>query len=276
MPDTTAIQVPFLPATNSNENALSILPELCDGLFVGTDSIGPVLHKSLFTHHELQVQHNYEVDLHRQSTPGWFLLFILLSIILTVIYMRAKQLTPATIFQASVDHRSLERILREENLTHRTDLMPIALVMPIPLALVIYYSLMPSDITAWAALLEYLGLWAAIVAVYLLRNGVLRLMGDAFDNNEVVGMYISSNYMYHVAYAMAGSVMAFFVCYTGAASQGFLVALGIILGILLLCRLVRGLNLILTLSKSPKLYLFYYLCILEIVPILVILKLTIL
>lgn len=276
MPDTTAIQIPFLPASNSSENALTILPKLCDSLFVGTDSTGPVLHKSLFTNHELQVQHNYEATLHQQSTSGWFLGFILISFLLTILYLRSKQLTPATLFQASVNHRSLERILREENLTHRADMLPIALIMPISLALVIYHSMMPSNITTWTAILEYIGLWAGIVAVYFLRNGVLRLLGEAFDNSEAVSLYISSNYFYHITYAVVSTVMAFFICYTDAAGQHFLVALGIILGILFLCRLVRGLNLILTLSKSPKLYLFYYLCILEIVPILVILKITIL
>ena len=48
-----------------------------------------------------------------------------------------------------------------------------------------------------------------------------------------------------------------------------------ILGLLFVVRLIRGLQLILTFSKTPKFYLFYYLCILEIVPIIIIIKVAI-
>lgn len=273
MPDTTDIQIPFLPAVESSDNnTLSLEQHLYDSLFVATDSTAPTVRKSLFTHHELQVHHTYEATLNRQSSPAWFLIVILLSILFTTLYLRAKQLTPASLFQASTDHRALERILREENLTHKADLFPIALLLSIPLTLVIYFNIMPSDITPWSAILQYIALWAGIIVVYFLRNGVLRRLGNAFDNSESVSLYISSNYIFHIAYTVACAVMAFFICYTGSAGQNFLIALGIIIGILFLCRMIRGLNLILTLSKTPKLYLFYYLCILEIVPILVLIK----
>lgn len=272
MPDTTSIQIPLLPAAEGNQQTLSLEPHLYDSLFTATDSSAPALRTSLFTHHELQVHHTYETSLNRQASSGWFLIVILISFMLTTLYLRAKQITPATIFQASVDHRSLERILREENLTHSADLAPIALLMPIPLALVIYYNIMPTGISLWAAIGQYMLLWAGVVSIYFLRNGVLRLLGTAFNNSEAMGLYISSNYFYHIAYTIACMMMAFFVCYTGNAGRHFLIALCVIVGILFLCRLIRGLNLILTLSKTPKLYLFYYLCILEIVPILALIK----
>lgn len=274
MPDTTSIQIADLPAAENSSNPLSLEPHLYDSLFAATDSTAPALHKSLFTHHELQVQHTYETTLNRQSTSGWFLLVILISALLTILYLRAKQITAAALFRASVDHRSLERILREENLTHKADLFPIALLFAIPLALIIYYNIMPSDINFWTAAIQYLAIWLGIVAIYFLRNGTLRLLGNAFDNSESVGLYISSNYFYHIAYTAACTILAFFICYTDIAGHHFLIVLGVIIGILFLCRMIRGLNLILTLSKTPKLYLFYYLCILEIVPILVLAKAT--
>ena len=246
-----------------------------DSLFTPIDASQIPLHKSLFTHHHLQAQNQHEIAINHAGTSGWYLGVIALSICLLCIYLRAKQIDLVRLLQSAIDHRAMDRMLRDTNLTHAIDQSPIALIMLIPAALIGFHYLNPITDNVFSSLLQYLILLLGCYAVYFFRNGIVRLLGIAFDNSESVHIYLSSNYVYHLLYAIAMTAMAFFICYTDSMGTIFLYILLGIIGLLFIFRLFRGMQLILTLSKTSKLYLFYYLCILEIVPIVVITKLAI-
>ena len=138
-----------------------------------------------------------------------------------------------------------------------------------------YFFFFQHPSNTWIDLLQYLTLFAVSIVVYFTRNGIFRFLGNAFNNSESVHVYLSSNYVYHLLYAIAASGLAFFVCYTDTVGPVFFYILTGIIALLFTIRLIRGLKLILTFSKTPKVYLFYYLCILEIVPIIIIIKVII-
>ena len=243
-----------------------------DTIFSPREIAEPVLHRSLFTHHELQVTNHYEREIYHQEAHGWFFGVIVISIFLICNYLRRKQMSLVNLLQSAIDHRALDRLLRDTNLTHPSSQAPIALIMLLPLSLVGYYSFMPHNSNILNDMLGYVILLAACYAIYFTRNGIIRLLGNAFGNSDSVYVYLSSNYIFHLLYAIVGTIMAFFVCYTGDMGKIFLyITLGVI-GLLAVIRFLRGMQVILTLSKTSKFYLFYYLCILEIVPIVIIIK----
>ena len=243
-----------------------------DSIFTPVKQEQPEVRKSIFTHHQLTVKHNHEIDIHHDGTNGWFLGVIALSIFLLCIYLRRKQIDLLTLLQSAIDHRAMGRMLRDTNLTHAPDQAPIALLMLLPITLVGYYFFFPHPDNMWRDMLQYLMLYAASIVIYFTRNGIFRFIGNAFNNGEAVHTYLSSNYIYHLLYALTATAMAFFVCYTDSVGSVFFYILAGLIALLFTVRLIRGLKLILTFSKTPKVYLFYYLCILEIVPIIVITK----
>lgn len=254
---------------------LAQLPEVVcayDTIFTPLEAKEPVLHKSLFTHHELQVKSSYERAIMHENSPGWLFGVIVIALFLIFNFLRRKQINMVELLQSAIDHRALDRLLRDSNLTHPASQAPIAMIMLLPVSLMGYYFYMPHSSQVLSDMLTYGLVLVICFASYFIRNGVIRVMGNAFGNSESVNMYLASNYIFHMLYAIVASLMAFFVCYTGEMGQTFFyITLGV-LGLLMVIRFLRGMQIILTLSKTSKFYLFYYLCILEIVPIVIIAK----
>lgn len=266
----TPIPGPYVPPPDTVDTIIHVTCAY-DTLFP-LPTVRTTPRKSLFTGHQLQVLHSAETTIQRNEAPGWFLGFIALSFLFICIYLRSKQLNLGNVVNAAVNNRAMERILRESNLTHTKDLTIIAPIMLLPLTLIGCYFFVSGRSNTWFAILQYLTVYVGACLVYYLRNGIIRLIGNAFENDEAIHIYLSSNYIYHLLYAVAATPMAFFVCYTDNMGPVFLQVLGGIIGLLFIMRLLRGMQLILTHAKSSKLYLFYYLCTLEIVPVLLVIK----
>ena len=246
-----------------------------DTIFTPMGPVEPVLHRSLFTHHLLPVQTGHETTIQHQGSPGWLFVVIVLATALISLFLHHKQIHLVELLQSAIDHRAMDRMLRDANLTHNVDQAPIAPLMLIPVSLVCFYSFVPQTSNLWTNILQYLIVLVACLAVYYARNGIIRFLGNAFENPEAVHTYLSSNYIYHLLYGIAATALAFFVFYTDQVGQTFLYILFGILALLFLMRFLRGMQLILTNSKTQKFYLFYYLCILEIVPIIIAAKVVI-
>lgn len=242
---------------------------LYDSLFVPVDHAEPVPRKSLFTHHQLPMRHSHEIAVPHTGTPGWYLGGIALSVVFLCLFLRSKQLRIVDLLQSLLSERTMARVLRESNLTRAVTQAPIALIMLFPLSLVACHLLIPSSSSGSVGLLSFLALYAAGCIVYYTRNGIFRFIGEAFLNGEAMHLYLSNSYVYHLVYAIVATALSFFVCFTGSVGNVFLNILAGMLGLLVVMRFIRGVRLILTHAKSPQLYLFYYLCTLEIVPIVI-------
>ena len=249
---------PYIAPVDTTADSLTVVCAY-DTLFTPMGPTEPVLHRSLFTHHHLPVQNSHETTIQHQGSPGWLFVVIILSITLICIFLRNKQIRLVDLLQSAIDHRAMDRMLRDTNLTHTIDQAIIAPLMLMPISLVGYYIL----------------LFAVCIAVYYTRNGIIRFIGNAFENSEAVHIYLSSNYIYHLLYGIAATAIAFFIFYTDRVGQTFLYILLAVIALLFTARLLRGMQLILTNAKTQKFYLFYYLCILEIVPLIIVSKVVI-
>ena len=117
---------------------------------------------------------------------------------------------------------------------------------------------------------------AALIAFILLKNSFIRLLGNIFDDRAATMLYISSNNLFYFIGGLTTTPLLLLLFYISGAQDTLLKTTLIIIAIVFTIRLLRGMQLILTNSKTSKLYLFYYLCILEIIPILVMAKVILL
>ena len=246
---------PYIAPVDTTADSLTVVCAY-DTLFTPMGPTEPVLHRSLFTHHHLPVQNSHETTIQHQGSPGWLFVVIILSITLICIFLRNKQIRLVDLLQSAIDHRAMDRML-------------------MPISLVGYYAFFPQVSNIWTNILQYILLFAVCIAVYYTRNGIIRFIGNAFENSEAVHIYLSSNYIYHLLYGIAATAIAFFIFYTDRVGQTFLYILLAVIALLFTARLLRGMQLILTNAKTQKFYLFYYLCILEIVPLIIVSKVVI-
>lgn len=230
---------------------------------------------SLFRHHLLPVTHTEAELLNTQYLSAWYLIVLAIGALVLIVYIRGLQNNLVEWMHAAFDSRKLTHILHENSHIAKQQLIPISFICLIPLTLLALHWIQPQMGYTWAGMLEYLKWIGMGVVVYFSRNGIIHLIGKTFDEEDTTSLYIASNYLFHLCYAVVGMAMAFFILYIPPVAQFLTWMLAILLTILFLVRFTRGMTIVLTMAKSPKVYFFYYLCIFEIVPIVVIAKLAI-
>ena len=265
---------PYPLPYDSLGNSTAVYP--LDTIFPLTDSVpAAVIRSSLFAHHQLPVQHVGELARQACGTGGWYFVAITIAILLLVLLLRGAGVGIAELIHSTIDSRVCLRTIRDGNLTRPVAQTPIALVSLVPVVLVVFHYLQPNSLHPWRDILQYLLLLLIVYVLYFTRNGIIRLIGRAFDDGEATHLYLSSNYVYHLLYGVAAALFSFFICYAGEAGEVFFYILCGVIGILFVMRLFCGMRIILTNAKTSKLQLFYYLCSLEIVPVLVAVKLAV-
>ena len=208
-------------------------------------------------------------------TGGWIFACMLLLGTLISLYLNNQKFKINDIFRSLFDMRALDRVFRESNLSPRS-LMPMTGIYLCAIALT---ALQVTRQMAYGGgmseALVFVLLLAALLVYVLTKNAFIRLFGVLFGDPSAAMLYLSSNYLFHFVGGLTLTPMLLFVYYTPSSSDLPLkIALGMV-AILFIVRMLRGMQLILTNSRSSKLYLFYYLCIFELLPILITAKVII-
>lgn len=226
-----------------------------------------VFHKSIFQRHTLQVQHQSPLVRPDNSEPVWIFVSLLLLTGLITLYFRLRKIKLTDLLKALVDRRAMDRIVRDHNLNRTVTMLPMGLLLVATLCLPVH-KLVMSQTGYWG----YLLLTVAGGLLYLLRNGIMRLLGNTFENRQGVALYITSNYLFHLLEAMSVLVLLFPFFYLPGAQTTFSSVLAIFVIIAFATRFFRGMKVFLTHINGSSFYLFYYLCIVELIPILVLIK----
>lgn len=202
-------------------------------------------------------------------TGGWIFGSILLMVAFISIYLNNQKFKINDLFRSLFDIRALDRVFRESNIRPRS-LMPMAGIYLCAVALTaLQTTRLMAPIGDINEVIVFLLLLAALLVYVLMKSAFIKLFGVLFGDSTATTLYLSSNYLFHFVGSLILTPMLLFVFYTPSANELPLkIALGTI-AILFIVRILRGMQLILTNSKSSKLYLFYYLCIFEILPILI-------
>lgn len=237
-----------------------------DSIFPMREIHAPTLRPSLFRHTTLPVSHDSLQERAATAPAPWLFAALVAIVALMFLYYNRNKLRIAELLKAAADHRAMDRLVRGNNL-NTARLVPMGLFVTVTLATSIYImALTHNGIAAW------LILTAALSAAYMLRNLVARLLGNVFDDSDTVSTCITSNYIYHMLLATAITPLLLLQAYLPAGRD---IAFYLIAALTTLClatRLIRSLQLFLTFSKSRSFYLFFYLCTVEAVPLLVLAK----
>jgi hypothetical protein len=167
---------------------------------------------------------------------------------------------------------SVTMLYREENvLTGRASLLLIInflLVTPLFVWQAIGYFNLPQE-----GLPQYGFLALAFVLLYLLKTAVTRFMGFVFDKKEAALEYIYNILLFNKTLGLLLFPVTVLLAFAREIPPGWLVFSGLGLwGIILVYRLFRGILIGLSTSGFSLVYIFLYLCTLEILPFFVILK----
>lgn len=226
-----------------------------------------IYRQSMFKKHSLQVSHNTLQPRENSATPTWIFIVLLLIVGLQCLYFRVRKLKVTNLLKAAGDMRALDRMKRDSNLNHNYLWIPMGLMMTAPIVLLLQSMLLPDT-----GFLVNLLLVATADLLYILRNWLLRLLGNTFENKQGVSLFINSNYVYHQIEGIVIVTLLFpFFYLPGARMIMFYIIVGF-LAIAFVVRFLRGMKVFLTLTNNSSFYLFYYLCIVELIPILVLIK----
>lgn len=238
-----------------------------DSIFKPYSADSVTVRPTLFTGHTLAPQHSEPTARQEVAAPWWVFAVAVLLCALLCLFYRTRKINIGELLKSTIDSHGAERLLRSLSLRSASSLVPVALILTAALAL-----------TAWnvamlhTGLKGYLLLAAALAAGYMLRNGVLMLLASVFDRKQAMAAYISGNYLFHLLLATAVTPLLFVVVYIPAVSNAAVWAIGVLTALVFILRFFRGVQLFLTKTKSFSLFLFYYLCTVEMIPPLVLLK----
>jgi len=238
-----------------------------DSIFVACDSTVGEERTSLFTGHGLAPQHDAMLLRTRTDTPAWVFVVVVAISALLCLYYRTRKVKIGELLKSTVDVRATDRILREAGLKHNASQVPVALILASAIAMLIWAMAM-RGIGIGGYLLLALGLSTA----YLLRNGLLAGLASVFEQQHTMTAYISGNYLFHQLLTLVVVPLLFVIVYIPAAANVATIVVVVAAALLLVLRFARGVQLFLTKSKQVSFFLFYYLCIIELIPLLVLLK----
>lgn len=273
----TIIYEPFytydtLPQESTIVEDTAMLP--IDSVFYSYTLTERPIHKSLFTHHQLQPENSGSIARHQGEDIQWIFGVIVILIAALCAYSRINRLGFFDVLKSMVDSRAMNRTIRELNLNRRNALLPIAFIVSTIFTLIIFHyaNYYIESILSVPNYLSFLYILVATTILFIARNGFIRFIGNTFEQSSLIGTYIISNYFYFLCESIILIPLCMLHYFTIGIGNIAINIILIIVAIIFCARLFRGFKLILTISKASSLQLFYYLCILELVPILILAK----
>lgn len=259
----------FLHDPTSDIETTEVLPSL-DSLFLQAEWSPQKSHQSIFVGHELPTRHHTATHKTDGDVPGWIFCSLIAVALFICFFLNRTRLKLSEMFGALFNQRSMARLFREHNISNGSRLITGGIIYMLEFALLSYYIV--NTQTSGMNLsgpLTLLMLAAVFLGGYLLKLGFNTLLGQIFENSPATKAYNSNTYLFNTL----GSIillpillLTFYNPHIGH-TCGWL-SLSFI-SIWFIIRLLRCLQLILTYPSNSRIYLFSYLCMSEIVPLLI-------
>ena len=228
--------------------------------------------KSLFTGHYLQPSH---ADYQHRTPPqqdGWIGFCVVVIAFILCIYYRFHRLSLQEIFVAVFSNHVFNIVQRENNLLRSMSLMPSLLVYAATMAV---FALSLQHPVHPAPIVIVLQLFLIMAALLILRNGGISYFGSVFANSEATQRYIHQGYLQQLIVATIMLPIMLAGIYLPISSTVYTIVAFIPLTFFFFTNLLRCVQIIFSYPKDTNLFLIYYLCILEIAPILIAIKIGI-
>ena len=231
--------------------------------------------KSLFTSHGLRIDNVKPGALHKLNNEwilGVFLLcFVIFTFVYTVYFRRLKQ-----VFNSIISFRNLNLLVREGNIFKEIISIPLFLIYIFTISLFIYLVLsfyLKFSLAISEGYIFYFKIVFFVIIVIILKMIILLFMGILFKHIEINNLYILNFFLLDVITGIILFPLLIFIVYVE--SINVLYFCFIIIIIKYIIRLVRGFFIARFSIKFSQFYLFLYLCSLEILPMVVLLKILV-
>jgi Domain of unknown function (DUF4271) len=233
----------------------------------------PVYQKSVFTSHQLHPV-NMKVNEIKPMEPDWvtgllIFCFMILAWSQVFYYKRIRQ-----IFMAPFSKRFLSQLTREGNLFKERISLALGTVYFLGFSLLLFEfneQILKLTIPVFRGIALYGIITLAIVAVTAVKVSLIQLLGIVFKTRETTYNYLLNLLIFAL---LSGPLILAFLVFILYLKFPVLLHICLILFIVFyLFRFVRSFFIGITLTKFSYLFLFVYLCSLEILPLLVIIKL---
>lgn len=273
--DSTSTYYPFYvyDSLASNMPHIDSVTFSLDSVFAAIERPEVIEVPSIFTNHKLQLTNNQALT-KADTLPHAWIFGILVGIILcTCLYFKKHTIHIVDILHSAIDLRAMDRILRTYNINRASSLSPIAFLWSATAAMAIYfitykamgYNALGKNI--WLDIANYGILFVGCTLFYFIRNLLYRLISNTYEEPASAALSIISNYIFTLLETIVAVFLLLFVFYCKSLAIGALGIMTAIVLVLYTTRLLREFKIFLTQAKSSHLHLFYYLCIIEIGPI---------
>ena len=213
--------------------------------------------------------------MNRNSNDWVFGIFLVCMVILAgVIYNKFRRFRQIT--NTFKSYRNIHNLVREGNLFTEFSALLLFMVFSFTSSLLIYFAAMGYQnipgLTNEGAYL-FLKITAAFTLLYLFRIFMNAIIGYVFKNNELSYYYVINIFVIDLFLGIILLPLLILLVYL---KLPFLLYMGFfIYAAIFLYRLLRGIIIGSSGTKFSKVYLILYLCTLEILPLIVLVKLTV-
>ena len=233
-----------------------------------------VYRPSIFAHHSLQLVHSEPLPRQVSASHLHITISVAVLFVLLCIYYKVHGLKFLHAVSALFSTRLFDAVQREANLVRRSSFVPclffFAASVGVYVGAVRHFLHMPSvGMGEWQLILVVAG---ASVLAFGLRNIAILLLGRVFDCAEATDRYILQGYMIQLVVTSVMLPIIFFLCfsYMNGTTSVVIISLPLIIGFIY--NLISAIRIFFVAAKASYFFLFYYLCTLEIVPLLILLK----
>lgn len=229
---------------------------------------------SLFANHELKTQ-GITPQPHDRPIEDWITLVLLIAVVfytaLFLIYSRSI----GRLFKAVINYSVSNQLVRDENITIQrvSALLSIGFLITGGLVLSLlagHSSALNFDLSDTAMFFISLSFLAV---VYTLKMILIKFLGTVYKAEKTAGNYLFHVLLFNNAAGLIFLPLLVFHFFTQHSHDYFLWGCLWIFAALWLYRLLRGITVWLSVSRYTVLYLIFYICALEIAPLLIVLKL---
>ncbi|MBO7226729.1 MAG: DUF4271 domain-containing protein [Bacteroidales bacterium] len=251
--------------------------------YISLDSIFKAGEREVEQHKSILLNHNYPRESYREATnvpsyfPAWVFAILAVGFLIISWVFNSSRIRVHQILKGCLNQRNLNLLFHEGNVMKDKIIYPIMLVFIAFVALFVYGVMNVYDIPMWHRnhFLNYMIVLLLTAAFIVVKQGLESFLGNVFKNKIGTIHYLANNMCHYFLEAICMLPLLFFLFYVDRNYAEIVVYITtFVLVLVSFYRLFRGFSLILVGSKLSQLYLFYYLCIVEIVPFLVAIKLV--
>jgi hypothetical protein len=191
--------------------------------------------------------------------------------------LNVHRLRVQQIFFACFGRRNLNLLFYDGDILHERIVGILMSSFTICISLTIFGFLQMYGYTLfdYGTFVNFLIILLLVASFVLFKQVLIRFLGNIFRVKNEIVMYLTNNVCYYFMETVLLLPLLFFLFYVPVSYHQIVAVLILIsLAGMSSVRIVRGLSMILLDSKFSQLHLFLYLCIIELVPVLVLIKLV--